>query len=107
MSKNSNLGGSSNMRTQIQNLWQAINTIETGGGGGGTGNMNYIGGSTTVGQHYKATSTTGLNCDKSSIIENNTDITFGNKNLGAIGDITVDKVIVQGGTIQQLSLIHI
>ena len=52
MSKNSNLGGSSNMRTQIQNLWQAINTIQTRGGGGGTGNMNYIGGSTTVGQHY-------------------------------------------------------
>ena len=45
MSTNSNLGGSSNMRTQIQNLCQAINTIEAGGGGGGTRNMNYIGGS--------------------------------------------------------------
>ena len=85
MSKNSNVGGSSNMRTQIQNLWQAINSIETGGGGGGgTGNVNYIGGSTTVGQHYKTTSTNGLNCDNSSIIENNTDITFGNKNLGSM-----------------------
>jgi hypothetical protein len=89
------------MRTQIQNLWQAINTIEAGGGGGGTGNMNYIGGSTSVGQHYKTTSTNGLNCYKSSIIENSTDITFGNKNLVAIGDITADKLVISGGTIQQ------
>ncbi len=100
MSKNSNFGGSSNIKNQINNLWQAINTIEAGGGGGGTGNMNFIG-SATVGQHYKATSTNGLNCDKSSIIENNTDFTFGNKNLGNIGEIAADKVIIEGGTIQQ------
>ena len=47
MSKNSNLGGSSNMRTQIQNLWQAINTIETGEGG----NMTYSGDG-SIGRHY-------------------------------------------------------
>ena len=28
MSKNSNFGGSSNIKNQINNLWQAINTIE-------------------------------------------------------------------------------
>ena len=60
MSKNSNVGGSSNMRTQIQNLWQAINTIETGGGGGGgTGNVNYTPNSGTIGSHYEISSSHG------------------------------------------------
>ena len=102
MSKNSNVGGSSNMRTQIQNLWQAINTIEAGGGGGGgTGNVNYAPNSGTIGSHYKISSSNGENCVESSINETNTDFTFGNKNFGFIGDITADKLVINGGTIQQ------
>ena len=33
--------------------------------------------------------------------ENNTDIIFGIKNVGNIGIISSDKVIIEGGTIQQ------
>ncbi len=47
MSKNSNFGGSSNMRTRVQNSWQAIKTIETGEGG----NMTYSG-EGAIGKHY-------------------------------------------------------
>ena len=55
MSKNSNFGGSSNMRTQVQNLWQAINSIETGEGG----NMTYTGMDGSIGRHYMQNSLDG------------------------------------------------
>ena len=98
MSNTKNFGGSSNMRTQIQNLWQAINAIDSTGAGG---NVNFISSSASIGQHYKITSTDGKTCDKSDIIENNTTITFNNKNLGLIRDISSNKFIVNGGSNQQ------
>ena len=55
-------------------------TIATSGAG--TGNMNYVGPGTTVGQHYTAADITGLNATNSSMIETASLITF-NKNLAA------------------------
>jgi len=97
MSKNSNVGGSSNMRTQIQNLWQAINTIETGGGG--TGNMSYNGDG-SIGTHYKQSSVDGKTCTNSILYENTDDNSFhfGSFDLKSIGDITADTFIKNGGT---------
>ena len=85
MSTTTNYGGSNNIKTQINNLWNAINSINTGGG---TGNMLYTGGSMTSGQHYMASNSSGTTVDKSDIIENASTITFGSKDLIQIDNIT-------------------
>ena len=66
------------------------------------GNMNYIGGSTLIGQHYLTSGTSGVNADKSSIVEDTVSISFGSKDLSLIGDVQADKYIVNGGTASEL-----
>lgn len=96
MSKNSNFGGSSNMRTQVQNLWQAINSIETGGGGG-TGNMTYAGTDGNIGKHYVQSVSDGKTCIDSKIRELGTEFEFGGSNLSLIDNITANSFIKNGG----------
>ena len=83
------------MRTQVQNLWQAINTIETGGGG--TGNMSYSGDG-YIGKHYKQSSVDGKSCTDSRIYENadENNFDFGGYDFKSIGDVTADTFIKNG-----------
>jgi hypothetical protein len=89
MSKNSNFGGSSNMRTQIQNLWQAINSIETGEGG----NMTYTGMDGSIGRHYMQNSLDGKSVINSRLIEDGDNFNFGGNNLISVGNITANSFI--------------
>lgn len=66
------------------------------------GNMNFIGGSALIGQHYLSSGISGINTDKSAIVEDTTSLSFGSKDLSLIGDIQADKYIVNGGTASEL-----
>ena len=66
------LGGNTDTRSQIKNLWASVNKISNFLNTIGSGNVIYNddGEPATVGQHYAISSTDGLNCVKSDIIEN-------------------------------------
>ena len=68
----------------------------------GIGNMTFVGGSTLIGQHYLTAGTSGVNADKSAMIEDTVSISFGSKDLSLIGDVQADKYIVNGGTSTEL-----
>ena len=99
------LGANTDTRSQIKNLWASVNKISNYLSTG-VGNMTYSGDGepATVGQHYAISSTDGLNCVKSDIIENAGVISFSNDDLTSINNITSNKFIVSGGTNQQYLL---
>ena len=68
----------------------------------GGGNMDFVGTSPLIGQHYMTDSTTGDTATKSSIVEDNVSLSFDSKDLILIGDITADKYVVNGGLSTQL-----
>ena len=82
------------MRTQVQNLWQAINSIETGEGG----NMTYTGMDGSIGRHYMQNSLDGKSVINSRLIEDGDNFDFGGNNLISVGNITANSFIKSGGT---------
>lgn len=77
------------MRTQVQNLWQAINSIETGEGG----NMTYVGTDGSIGRHYMQNSLDGKSVINSRLIEDGDNFDFGGNNLISVGNITANSFI--------------
>ena len=100
------LGGNTDTRSQIKNLWASVNKISNFLNTIGSGNVIYSdnGEPAIVGQHYAISSTDGLNCVKSDIIENAGVISFSNDDLTSINNLTSNKFIVSGGTNQQYLL---
>ena len=68
----------------------------------GYGNMDYVGSSTLIGQHYKTAGINGDTAEKSSIVEDNYKFDFGNKDFYLINNINTNKLIINGGLNSQL-----
>ena len=90
--------GSTNYKTQINNLWSAINTLSNQPEGG---NMTYVGTDGSIGKHYKQSSIDGKSCTDSKLYEEGDNFDFGAGNISNVDDITANSFIKIGGTNQQ------
>ena len=75
------LGGNTDTRSNIKNLWASVNTISNYlSTGGGTGNVNYSG-TGSIGSHYVQSSSDGKTCGDSKLSEDASNFDFGDLNL--------------------------
>ena len=90
------LGGNTDTRSQIKNLWASVNKISNYiNTGGGTGNVNYSG-TGSIGSHYVQSSSDGKTCGDSKLSEDATNFDFGGLNVSSVSDITATKFIKNG-----------
>ena len=99
----SSLGGSTNIKTQINNLWGAIRNLKGTVDSKGSGNVVYSGNDTPekYGQHYVISSSDGKSCSDSSLHEDTNGFSFNNLPLMNIDTITANSFIKSGGTSSQ------
>jgi hypothetical protein len=92
----SSLGGSTNIKTQINNLWGAIRTLNNTGSGE-SGNMTYVGTDGFIGRHYKQSSIDGKSCTDSKLYETEDTFYLGDNNLRAVNTIIANTFVKDGG----------
>ena len=86
----SSLGGSTNIKTQINNLWGAIRNLKST-----PANMSYSG-TGSIGSHYVQSSSDGKTCGDSKLSEDATNFDFGGLNVSGVSDINATNFIKNG-----------
>ena len=74
------LGGNTDTRSQIKNLWASVNKISNYINNGTGANMSYSG-TGSIGSHYVQSSSDGKTCGDSKLSEDESNFDFGELNL--------------------------
>ena len=74
------LGGNTDTRSNIKNLWASVNTISNYLSTGGGANMTYSG-TGSIGSHYVQSSSDGKTCGDSKLSEDASNFDFGDLNV--------------------------
>ena len=93
------LGGNTDTRSNIKNLWASVNTISNYLSTGGGANMTYVGTDGSIGKHYKQSSIDGKSCTDSKLYEEGDNFDFGGNNLISVDTITANTFVKNGGTL--------
>ena len=87
------LGGNTDTRSQIKNLWASVNTISNYLNTGGGGNMTYSGDG-YIGRHYVQNSIDGKSVTNSRLYEEGVNFDFGGNNLISVDNIDYQLIIL-------------